>query len=281
MEKLMENHEQSRRTALVTGASAGLGAEFATQLAERGHNLVLVARSADRLQRHAEHLRATHGIRVEVIVQDLTAPDATARITAHLAAAGMTVDVLVNNAGFGTAGRFEEIPDGRDQEQLMVNIVALVGLTRAFVPGMLATGHGSVINVASTAGFQPSPYFATYSAGKTFVLNFSLALRSEYRGRSLRVLALCPGPTRTSFFDTVGERAALGGKMMPAARVVRAALVALDRDRAYVVPGLGNSLNAHLAPRRPRRLVTAIAKLVTRSVLNPPTPAQPTHPQAA
>ncbi|GAA4721887.1 SDR family NAD(P)-dependent oxidoreductase [Phytohabitans rumicis] len=276
----MENHEQTR-TALVTGASAGLGAEFATQLAERGHNLVLVARSADRLQRHAEQLRAAHGIRVEVIVQDLTAPDATARISADLAAAGLTVDVLVNNAGFGTAGRFEEIPDGRDQEQLMVNVVALVGLTRALVPGMLARGHGSVINVASTAGFQPSPYFATYSAGKTFVLNFSLALRSEYRGRGVRVLALCPGPTQTSFFDTVGERAALGGKMMAAHAVVRAALVALDRDRAYVVPGLGNSLNAHLTPRRPRRLVTAIAKLVTRSVLDTPAPAEPNQPQAA
>jgi uncharacterized protein len=191
------------------------------------------------------------------------------------------VDVLVNNAGFGTAGRFEEIPDGRDQEQLMLNVVALVGLTRALIPGMLASGHGSVINVASTAGFQPSPYFATYSAGKTFVLNFSLALRSEYRGRGVRVLALCPGPTRTSFFDTVGERAALGGKMMPADAVVRAALVGLDRDKPYVVPGVGNSLNAHLTPRRPRRLVTAIAKLVTRSVLDTPAPAEPNQARAA
>jgi short-subunit dehydrogenase len=271
MEKLMETHEQ-HRTALVTGASAGLGAEFATQLAERGHHLVLVARSADRLERHAEHLRATHGVQVKVIAQDLAEPDAPARIDAALAAAGLTVDVLVNSAGFGTAGRFEEITDGRDREQLMVNVVALVGLTRALVPGMLARGHGAVVNVASTAGFQPSPYFATYSAGKTFVLNFSLALRSEFRGRGVRVLALCPGPTRTSFFDTVGERAALGGKLMPARAVVRAALVALDRDRAYVVPGLGNALNAHLTPRRPRRMVTAIAKLITRSVLETPAP---------
>lgn len=261
------------RTALVTGASAGLGAEFAAQLAEREHNLVLVARSADRLQLLAEQLRAAHGVGVDVIVQDLTAPDAVARITANLDAAGTTVDLLVNNAGFGTAGRFEEIPDGRDQEQLMVNVVALVGLTRTLIPGMLARGRGGVINVASTAGFQPSPYFATYSAGKTFVLNFSLALRSEYHDRGVRVLALCPGPTQTSFFDTVGEQAALGGKLMPADAVVRAALRGLDRGRAYVVPGFGNSLNAHLTPRRPRRLVTAIAKLVTRSVLNTPTPA--------
>jgi short-subunit dehydrogenase len=262
----MKPHRQTP-TALVTGASSGLGAEFATQLAERGHNLVLVARSADRLQRHAEQLRAAHGVEVTVIVQDLTAPDAVARINSDLTAAGLTVDLLVNNAGFGTAGRFEEIPDGRDQDQLMVNVVALVGLTRALIPGMLARGQGGVINVGSTAGFQPSPYFATYSAGKTFVLNFSLALRSEYHDRGVRVLALCPGPTQTSFFDTVGEQAALGGKLMPAATVVHAALRGLDRGRAYVVPGLGNALNAHLTPRRPRRLVTAISKLITRSVL--------------
>ena len=271
-------------TALVTGASAGLGAEFAAQLAARGHNLVLVARSADRLRLLADQLHAEHGVGVRVIAQDLTAPDAVARITAQLAAAGVTVDLLVNNAGFGTAGRFEEIPDGRDQDQLMVNVVSLVGLTRALIPGMLTRGHGGVINVGSTAGFQPSPYFATYSAGKTFVLNFSLALRSEFQDRGVRVLALCPGPTQTSFFDTVGEQAALGGKLMPASAVVRAALRGLDRGRAYVVPGFGNALGAHLTPRRPRRLVTAISKLVTRSVLREPKPvpaAQPPQRQSA
>lgn len=273
----MEPHRHPG-TALVTGASTGLGAEFAAQLAARGHDLVLVARSADRLQLLAEQLRAAHHIEVHVITQDLTAPDAVTRITAGLAAAGRTVDLLVNNAGFGTAGRFEEIPDGRDQDQLMVNVVALVGLTRALIPGMLDRGHGGIVNVGSTAGFQPSPYFATYSAGKTFVLNFSLALRAEYRDRGIRVLALCPGPTRTSFFDTVGEQAALGGKLMPADAVVHAALRGLDRGKAYVVPGLGNALGAHLTPRRPRRLVTAIAKLITRSVLITPTPG-PTAPQ--
>jgi short-subunit dehydrogenase len=152
---------------------------------------------------------------------------------------------------------------------MMVNLVALVGLTRALVPGMLARGRGAIVNVASTAAFQPSPYFATYSAGKAFVLNFSLALRSEYRGRGVRVLALCPGPTRTEFFAEVGERAAIG-RLMAADVVVRAALRGLDRDRPYVVPGLGNAAMAHLTPRRPRRLVTAIAKRVARGV-----PAQP------
>ncbi len=255
-----------RPTALVTGASAGLGVEFAAQLAARGHDLVLVARSADRLHALADRLRHEHGAQVAVVAQDLSAPDAVDSVVARL---HRPVHTLVNNAGFGTAGRFEEIPAGHDEEQVMVNVVALVGLTRALVPGMLDAGSGAVVNVGSTAGFQPSPYFATYSAGKAFVLNFSLALRREYRDRGIKVLALCPGPTRTSFFDRVTPRAALGGRMMSAEVVVRAGLDGLDRDRAYVTPGLRNSLNAHLTPRRPRRMVTAIAERVTRSVLQP------------
>jgi short-subunit dehydrogenase len=276
----MDGETMERHTALVTGASSGLGVEFAEQLAGRGHDLVLVARSADRLEQLAAGLRTRHGARVDVIVQDLTDPDAAATVAARLAALDRRVDLLVNNAGFGTAGRFEDIPDGRDEEQLMVNLVALVGLTRALVPGMLARGRGAVVNVASIAAFQPSPFFATYSAGKTFVLNFSLALRSEYRGRGVKVLALCPGPTRTEFFSVVGERAAVGS-WMTAEAVVRAGLRGLDRDRAYVVPGLGNAFNAHFTPRRPRRMVTAIAKLVTRSVPDAPAPAQPLGRRAA
>ncbi|MFJ6671791.1 SDR family NAD(P)-dependent oxidoreductase [Actinosynnema sp. NPDC091369] len=255
-----------RPTALVTGASAGLGVEFATRLAARGHDLVLVARSADRLHALADRLRHDHGVEVDVVAQDLSAPDAVDSVVSRLRG---PVHTLVNNAGFGTAGRFEDIPAGHDQEQLMVNVVSLVGLTRALVPGMLAAGSGAVVNVGSTAGFQPSPYFATYSAGKTFVLNFSLALRREYRGRGIKVLALCPGPTETSFFDRVTPRAAIGGRMMSAEAVVRAALDGLDRDRAYVTPGLGNALSAHLVPRRPRRMVAAIAERVTRTVLQP------------
>lgn len=256
-------------TALVTGASSGLGAEFARQLAARGHDLVLVARSADRLEALAGRLREERGVRVDAFAHDLAEPGAPERVAADLAGVGIAIDLLVNSAGFGTAGRFEEIPAGQDTAQLMVNLVSLVGLTRLLVPAMLARGGGGVINVGSTAGFQPSPYFATYAAGKTFVLNFSMALREEYRGRGLRVLALCPGPTRTAFFDRLGERAAIGGRMMPAEAVVRAALRAFDRDRAYVVPGFGNAVGAHLTPRRPRRLVTAIAKRVTRGALEP------------
>lgn len=254
-----------RPVALVTGASAGLGVEFATQLAARGHDLVLVARSGDRLEQLADRLRREHGAVADVVVQDLAEPDAGKEVVRRLRS---PIHTLVNNAGFGTAGRFEEIPNDRDHDQLMVNVVSLVDFTRALVPGMLEAGAGAVVNVGSTAGFQPSPYFATYSAGKTFVLNFSFALRAEYRNRGIKVLALCPGPTRTNFFDTLTPRAAIGGRMMSAEAVVRAGLRGLDRDRAYVVPGLGNALSAHLTPRRPRRLVAAISERVTRTVLN-------------
>ncbi|WUW26161.1 SDR family oxidoreductase [Streptomyces sp. NBC_01463] len=256
--------------ALVTGASSGLGAEFAAQLAARGHDLILVARSGDKLTALADRLAAEHGIRAHVLVQDLAEPDAARHITDRLAALELSVDLLVNNAGFGTCGRFEDIAPDRDHDQLMVNVVALVDLTHALLPDMLERGSGAVVNVASTAAFQPSPYFAVYSASKTFVLNFGLALRQEYRGRGIRVLILCPGPVDTPFFDAIGTRkAAVNGSFTTPEPVVRAALRALDRDRGYVTPGLGNALSAHLLPRRPRTLVTALAERVTRKVLGP------------
>ncbi|MGV9413671.1 SDR family NAD(P)-dependent oxidoreductase [Nocardia sp. NPDC003693] len=257
----------SGRTALVTGASFGIGAEFAAALAARGDDLILVARSIERLESFAAELRNRHGVRVEVIGQDLAHPDAATRVTDEIARRGLIVDILVNNAGFGSAGRFEELPAESEHDQLMVNIVALAGLTRLLIPGMLERGAGEVVNVASTAAFQPSPYFATYASTKAFVLNFSLALWSEYSDRGVKVLAVCPGPTETQFFDVVGTRkAAIGAPMGSADQVVRASLRALERNRGYVVPGLGNFASAHLLPRRPRTLVARIAKIATRQV---------------
>ncbi|WP_035303417.1 SDR family NAD(P)-dependent oxidoreductase [Actinokineospora inagensis] len=255
-------------TALITGASAGLGEEFAGQLAARGYDVVLVARNKDRLAALAARLRAAHGVRAEVIVQDLSEVDAVPAIVRGLDALGMSVHTLVNNAGFGTAGRFEEIADGRDRDQLMVNVVSLVALSRALVPQVLAN-RGAIVNVASTAALQPTPYFAAYGAGKTFVLNFSLALRAELKGRAT-VLCVCPGPTETRFFDEVevGRKAAIGSRFMTAEAVVTATLRALDRDRGYVVPGFLNYANAHLSPRRPRKVVTAISERITRSALS-------------
>jgi short-subunit dehydrogenase len=257
-------------TALITGASSGLGAEFATQLAARGHDVILVARSRDRLEEVADRLRKLHGVQAHVLPQDLAEPDAADRVAEALTARGLTVDLLVNNAGFGTCGRFEEIDPRREHDEIMVNVVALVDLTHALLPGMLERGSGAILNVGSTAGYQPGPYFAVYCATKVFVLNFSLALRQEYRGRGIRVTALCPGPVETNFFETIGTRkAALSASFSTSEPVVRAALRALDRDRAYVTPGLSNALGAHLTPRRPRTLVAAIAERITRKVLEP------------
>lgn len=254
-----------RTTALITGASSGIGAEFAEQLAARGHDLVLLARSADRLAELARRLGETHGVTAHVLVQDLAEPDAARRVGAELAARGLEVDLLVNNAGFGTCGRFEENDPRRDHEQLMVNVVALVGLTHELLPGMLARGRGSVVNVASTAAFQPTPYFAVYGASKTFVLDFGLALHQEYRRRGIKVLTLCPGPVETGFFEVIGTRkAAVTGSFAQPATVVRAALRALDRGRAYVTPGPSNFVGAHLTPRRPRTLVAAMAERMSR-----------------
>ncbi|MEU6714849.1 SDR family oxidoreductase [Nonomuraea sp. NPDC046802] len=261
-------------TALVTGASSGIGAEFARQLAARGHDLVLVARSAAALERLAADLRAAHGVRAEALVQDLSAPDAATRVAEEVAARGRTIDLLVNNAGFGTAGHFAQIPAEREHEELMVNVVALVGLTHAFVPGMLARGSGAVVNVGSTAGFNVAPYFATYGSSKAFVLSFSLALWSELRGSGVKVLAVAPGPTQTRFFERVGtEKAAIGAKLGTPEPVVTSALRALDRDRGYVVPGRGNFGMAHLMPRRPRKLLALIGRRVTRQVADAMSPS--------
>ncbi|MCP2163351.1 SDR family NAD(P)-dependent oxidoreductase [Goodfellowiella coeruleoviolacea] len=262
-----------RRTAVVTGASSGIGAEFARQLAARGYDLVLVARTEPALTALAAELTDEHQVRAEVVVQDLAAPDAAARVSDALTALGVTVDLLVNNAGFGTAGRFAQIDPGQEHDELMVNVVTLVDLTHVVLPGMLARGSGAVVNIGSTAGFNIGPHFATYASSKAFVLNFTLALWSELRGTGVTALAVAPGPVRTAFFDRLGTRkAAIGGRMITPERLVAAALRALDRDRGYVVPGASNFAMAHLMPRRPRKLVALLGRRVTSAVADALTP---------
>lgn len=249
-------------TALITGASSGIGTAFAENLAATGHDLVLVARSKDRMDAIAARLRAAHGVGVGVIPQDLSLPGAASAVAERLT---RPIDLLVNNAGFGTSGRFEDIDADREHRMLMVNVVALVDLTHALLPGMLERGHGGVINVASTAGFQPGPYFASYAASKAFVLNFSLALWSEYEKRGIRVLAICPGPVETAFFDGMSASPdTIGGKVATAGDVAALALTAYDRNSGYVVgKGSANFTMAHLAPRRPRRMVARMARGMT------------------
>jgi short-subunit dehydrogenase len=242
----------------------GLGAGFALALAERGAHLVLVARSRDKLEALAARLTQRHGVRTHVVVADLSKASAAQAVLDETRARGLTVDILINNAGFGTYGRFEEISAARQHEEVLLNCAALVGLTHAFLPGMLQRESGAIIHLASLAAFQPVPYMAVYGATKAFVLSFSEALWAENRARGVRVLALCPGATDTAFFDTVGAaEAALGSRMRPEI-VVSRALRALERGRSYVIPGASNYLLAQGARVLPRATLTQASERVMR-----------------
>jgi short-subunit dehydrogenase len=225
--------KQQTGWAVITGASSGLGAIFADQLAQRGLSLVLAGRDQARLSAVAQRVNQN----VELIVGDLGTEAGVDALVAHLD--GREIDVLVNNAGFGTYGPFAEIDAGREHELLGVNVDALVRLTHAVLPGMLARGRGGILNVASTIAFQPGPYQATYGASKAFVLSLSQALWAETRGSGVTVTALCPGPTRTGFVDALGSdvsHTAIYRHLAEPEPVVAAGLRALDRGRAVVVP---------------------------------------------
>ena len=247
-------------TALVTGASGGIGEAFARSLAARRMNLILVARSEDKLKELADSLSRLWGIRADVIAADLSQPESVALVKQQVDNLGLSVDLLVNNAGFGTHGRFEEIDPRSDHDEVMVNVAAPVGLCHAFLPQMVARGRGGVINVASTASFQPLPYMAVYGATKAFVLSFSEALSEEYRGTGVRVLALCPGATRTDFFKSLGTTDAAVGFMRTSEQVVQTGLRALSSGtKSVAVDGFANAVVATLQRFVPRQWVTRIA----------------------
>jgi short-subunit dehydrogenase len=254
--------------ALVTGASSGIGQAMARALALRGVGaLVLVARSKDRLEALARELRARHNnLRIEVVPADLSDPGAADRILAATERRGLAVDLLVNNAGFGSHGYFDERGIERETGMIAVNVRAVVTLTRAYLPGMVARRRGAIINVASTAAFQPVPgtrlrVMATYAATKAFVLSFSEALWAENRGRGVRVVCLCPGSTDTAFeFDSAGRGEFERWPRSSPEEVARAGLDALERDASTVVVGRGNYLqvlSVRLAPRSVIARITA------------------------
>lgn len=231
--------QQSNGWAVVTGASSGLGAIFADQLAKRGLSLVLTGRDQARLSAVAQRVREiAPNVGVELVVGDLGTDAGIDDLVARLN--GRVIDVLVNNAGFGTYGPFSEIDAGREHDLVAVNVDALVRLIHAVLPGMLARGCGGILNVASTIAFQPGPYQATYGASKAFVLSLSQALWAETRGSGVTVTALCPGPTRTGFVDALGSdvsHTAIYRSLAAPEPVVAAGLRALDRGRAVLVPG--------------------------------------------
>lgn len=258
----MDPVEYRHQTTLVTGASSGIGAEFARALARRGSDVVLVARRLDRLHALAAELERTHGVRAVPIALDLSAPAAGRTLAAAVAERGLSVTSLINNAGFGTDGAFHEEDAARLGEEINVNVANLVDITRAFIAPLRATGTGVLINVASMAAYNPIPGMAVYAATKAFVLNFTEALWYESRPTGLRVLALSPGLTRTEFFDGLGSDSYRGSYQTPQ-QVVDTALRALDRGsrRPSTTSGRVNSLltaAGRLLSRRSAVLVAAV-----------------------
>ena len=242
---------------LITGASSGLGAEFARQCAARGEALVLVARRKDRLDALAAELGRAH-----VVAADLSDPGAPGRVVAQVEALGIEIGTLINNAGFGSIGRFTDLSRDGQLGIIDVNIAALTELTHRLLPAMVARGRGAILNVASTAAFQPGPGFAVYFASKAFVLSFSEALHQELKSIGIKVCALCPGPTGTEFGAVAGARRSIPAFLSAdAASVVRAGLAGLDRNRAVVIPGFTNKLTAQSARLIPR---AAMRRLVAR-----------------
>lgn len=253
------------RRALVTGASAGIGEAFAHALARRGMDLVLTARRAERLERLAGLLRGEHGVEVRVVPADLAEPGEAARVWAE-AGEGGPIHLLVNNAGFGAKGRFDEIGRERQAEMVRLNCTALLELMHLAVAEMRARGAGAVVNVASVAAFQPVPQLATYAAGKAFVLSLSQAVAEESRGSGVRVLALSPGPVATEFQEVAGtEVTERTPGLLDAPEVVEAALEALERGRSEVVPGALNRLGTVAARIFPQTWVLRAAKTIMKA----------------
>jgi short-subunit dehydrogenase len=243
-----------RKLAVVTGASGGLGLEFARLLARDGYDLALVARSAEKLQAAARELHGAHGIDVVPVAMDLARPDAAEALVARVP----RCDVLVNNAGFASNGRFDRLEEDRIQEEFVLDVLTLTKLTRKYLPAMIERRDGRVLNMGSTAGFLPGPFMAVYYASKAYVISFSQALAEELRGTGVTVTCFCPGATATGFAGRAGSQNTLLFKMTPVADAVqmaRAGYRGMQRGKLVVVPWPPANwlvdLSARLTPRRP------------------------------
>jgi short-subunit dehydrogenase len=252
------------RTALVTGASSGIGASLARQLARAGANLIVTARRGDRLEALAKELREAHGVEVTSVPLDLGTADAPRLLFEATAGAGKTVDILVNNAGFGTQERFDRMPWAKAAEQLQLNIVSLTELTRRFVEPMVERGRGHILNVASIGAYMPVPWYATYAAGKAYVRNFSEAIAAELADTGVHVCCVCPGGTRTEFLRVAGQTPSflINATMMSADACAEIALHALFEGRRNIVAGWMNSVVCWLLRFVPRRVMVWGAGLV-------------------
>lgn len=246
-------------TALITGASSGIGEEFAVRFAERGADVVLVARREDRLRELAADLGERFGVAATPLAADLAVPGAAARLHARTRDLGIRIDTLVNNAGFGTRGPFAHEDPARIDAMIQLNVTSVVALTRTFLDELTASASGALVNLASVVAYQPTPNMAVYGATKAFVLSFTEAIAYETRGTGLRVLALSPGSTATEFFEIAGAEDIAGRGMQSTAQVVETALRALDRRSTppSVVSGAINGVAATLAGLVPRRIALA------------------------
>ena len=263
----MTSTTRTAKTALVTGASAGLGLELARLAAKDGHDLVLVARRRERLEALAAELTAAHGVQVIVIAADLSDQAAPAAIAQRLRADGKQIDFLINNAGFGSCGPFSKAVLEREVEMVHLNIRALMQLTHLFLPEMLARKSGRILNVASVAGFLAGPYMATYYASKAFVLSFTEALSSELVGTGVTITASCPGPTKTEFGTVAGNHKTelFKRNVAQAAPVARHAYRAMMAGKVVAIPGLMNKLIAQSTRISPRAWLRAIAAGLNRN----------------
>ena len=257
-------------TSVVTGASSGIGAAIATELASRGHSLTLVARREERLRTLATELTSAHGVAAEVIVADLGKPEGREQMVEELRGRARVVEVLVNNAGFGHQADFATSPRERMMEMVDLNVGAVVDLTSRFLTGMVDRGRGRVINVASTAAFQPLPGSAVYAASKSFVLSFSEAIRTELRGTGVTVTAVCPGPVRTEFTEVAGfggvEDRTPSAVWMSAEEIAQHAVDGAANDRRVVVPGALNRAGALAGQHSPRALALPLISRIWRNV---------------
>lgn len=247
--------------ALVTGASSGLGVDFARTLAAQGCNLILVARRADLLLQQQQEISSSYGVQVMTIPMDLSLPTAPQELYDQIKQAGKTVDVLINNAGFGLYGSFTSIPWERERNMLELDIITLVHLTKLFVQDMVARNFGFILLIASIGAYQPSPLYATYSAAKSFVLNFGEALNYELRGTNVKCSVLSPGITATEFLKVSGQKPTLYQRlvMMQSADVARIGISNMLKGRPSVVPGWLNAVMAWSNRLMPRRMSVAVA----------------------
>jgi hypothetical protein len=252
----------NQQTALITGASSGIGYEFARTFASHGYNVVLVARGEAKLRELAQTLEPHHAINATVLPTDLAQPAAPDELATALQTQGIQIDVLVNNVGFASYGFFHELDLAKELSMIQVNIVALTHLTRLFLPGMVARRQGRILNVASTAAFQPGPLMAVYYASKAFVLSFSEAIANELAESGVTVTALCPGPTQSGF----QERAAMQDSklvqsgLMTSAEVVRQGYEGLMQGKPVVIPGLNNKIGAFATRFVPRQTAVRIVR---------------------